>query len=201
MTTEVRDKLYWQAKEKGYRSRAAFKLLELQKKYTVLKKGQTVLELGCWPGGWTQIISDVVGKNGLVIGIDKKEMEDLKRNNVVIFTGSADDEAILEKIKKLLAIKKDGRTTVDVVLSDMSPNLTGIREVDELNCVKVLEIALKVSQRFLKKGGKTVIKCFKGGEVDKYIKCVCQKQFAKLKKTSLNSTKKGSKEQYLIGEK
>lgn len=186
-----KDHLYNQAKSQGYRSRAAFKLLELQKKYNLIRPGHRVLDLGCWPGGWLQVAAELAGANGKIVGVDLAETEFLPSDNVKAFQGDASSEETLK-----LCMEQAGGP-FDVVLSDMSPKLSGIREVDESGSVRCAEIALEASSFCLKAGGGLVIKVFKSAAADNLVKLM-QRSFNKVVRAELEATRKTSNEFYII---
>ena len=186
------DKLYHQAKADGYRSRAAYKLLEINKRFKIMNRGSRVFDLGCWPGGWLQIASQAVGDNGVVVGVDLVQVEPIYLDNVSTLQGDARDESTVDGALAIAGGK------FDVLLSDMSPKLTGIREVDQAGTVGCAELALYVASQVLKSGGSFVAKVFKGSETDKFIRDL-RSQFEKVVRTELDSTRKTSNEFYVIG--
>lgn len=188
-----KDHLYNQAKSEGYRSRAAYKLVELNNKYKFIKKGSSILDLGAWPGGWLQIASKLIGDNGVAVGVDLVEIEPIvDAPNVKVITGDARDDSTIEQILSLV----DGK--FDIVLSDMSPKLSGIREVDSVASVACGEIALFVCEKVLKPSGVLVIKLFKSSESDQFIK-QSRPRFEKIVRCELDSTRKTSNEFYFVG--
>ncbi|MEZ4755078.1 MAG: RlmE family RNA methyltransferase [Bdellovibrionota bacterium] len=187
-----KDHLYKQAKADGYRSRAAFKLLELHQKYKFLTRGAKVLDLGAWPGGWLQIAREKVGSAGVVVGIDLVEMDEFNSENVHLVVGDVKDQETLDKALTLI----DGK--FDVVMSDMSAKLTGIKVADQAASVGLAETALWVSQQMLRPGGIYLAKVFKGGEVDEFVKSI-RPLFNKVIRAELKSTRKTSKEFYIVG--
>jgi 23S rRNA (uridine2552-2'-O)-methyltransferase len=195
MSYKRKDALHQKAKSEGYRSRAAYKLIELNKKYSLLKVGQTVLDLGCWPGGWMQVASKIVGQKGLVVGIDLAEQEPLNLSNAHFLLGDACDEDILKKAFSLLP---DPAARFDLVISDMSPKLTGIREVDQAGTSRVIELALYVADNALRADGSVIIKCFPGNDTELVIKSA-RKKFQKIIRTVPDATRKSSNEFYIIG--
>lgn len=187
-----KDHLYEKAKSEGYRSRAAYKLLELDKKYSLIKPGAQVLDLGCWPGGWIQVAAEAVRRSGLVFGIDLSETEvfdDLPQ--VQLVTGDARDEESLEKMR---TAAPDGYS---VVLSDMSPKLTGIREADQAGIVGCAELAFWLAQQILRPGGHLVMKFFKGNESETFIRSL-RPHFERVARSELDATRKTSNEFYAI---
>ena len=151
-----KDHLYHKAKEEGFESRAAYKLIEIQQTYKVIPHGGHVLDVGAWPGGWTQVCLDIVGPKGAVTAIDLVPIESIGDPRCTCITGDARD---LEEI-----LGHPG-PCFDAVISDMSPKLTGIKEADQAGTVACAELALYVAQQLLKKGGSFVVKVFKGGQV------------------------------------
>lgn len=184
-----KDHLYHKAKEEGFESRAAYKLMEIQKLYKVIPHGGHVLDVGAWPGGWTQVSLDIVGPRGTVTAIDLVPIESIGDPRCRCITGDARD---LEEI-----LGHPG-PCFDAVLSDMSPKLTGIKEADQAGIVGCAELALYVAQQLLKKGGNFVVKVFKGGEVEGFVKSA-RPMFNKLVRSELKSTRATSNEFYVIG--
>lgn len=187
-----KDHLYNKAKSEGYRSRATFKLEEIDASFGILKPGFKVIDLGAWPGGWLQFASKRVGASGLVVGIDLVEIEELGLSNVKTVTGDVRDlEEILSNLKLL-------DTKFDLVLSDMSPKLSGIKEVDRFGSVACAELALWAATKVLKSGGNLVIKVFKSSETDAFVKSF-RPMFNKVVRSELDATRKTSNEYYLVG--
>lgn len=184
-----KDHLYKKAKEEGFESRAAYKLLEIQKDYKIISNGGHVLDVGAWPGGWTQVCLDIVGPQGTVTAIDLVPIETIGDPRCKCITGDARD---LEEI-----LGNPG-PCFDAVISDMSPKLTGIKEADQAGTVACAELALYVAQRLLKKGGSFVVKVFKGGQVEGFVKSA-RPMFNKLVRSELKSTRATSNEFYVIG--
>lgn len=184
-----KDHLYHKAKEEGLRSRAVYKLEELQKRFQLIKKGCNVLDLGAWPGGWLELSSKLAGAQAKVVGIDLTEIEDIAGCQTIV--GDVGDEDVIQQALAL----SEGH--FDVVLSDMSPKLTGIKDVDEAACSVCYEIALDAANRALKAGGSLVIKAFKGNESSSFFK-VLKQQFKEIKRCELDSTRKSSNEFYFV---
>lgn len=150
-----RDRYRKLAKELGYRSRAAFKLIQADRKYHIFRRGQVVLDLGSAPGGWLQVASKAVGEEGLVVGVDLKKVEFLAKN-VVVIQRDIYDEALAAD---LLKISSSG---YDVVLSDLSPNTSGIWELDHNRQIDMTERVLDLSSILLRKNGSLFMKVFDG---------------------------------------
>lgn len=183
-----KDTYYLKAKEEGYRSRASYKLLEINEKFKLFHKNSKVLDLGAWPGGWLQVAKKL-SPQGFIAGIDLVEIEPIE--GVYTVTGDACDD---EKINDILE-KAGGK--FDIVMSDMSSKLTGIREADQAAICGILELALFVMQKTLKQNGVFIAKVFKGGDIDKIIK-EARKLFGTIKRAELNATRKTSNEFYII---
>lgn len=195
-TYDRKDKLYQQAKAEGYRSRAAYKLQELDKKYGFLKSGNKVLDLGCFPGGWLQVAAERVGKGGRVVGVDLREVEPFgagtKGCYPQVVVGDLTEEGVQDQ---LLALAEG---PVDLILSDMSPQLTGIRFADVARSAELVELAFAVTEKMLKKGGNFVAKIFPGPEADEIFKRM-QPTFEKLSRHCLKSSRTTSNEFYVVG--
>jgi 23S rRNA (uridine2552-2'-O)-methyltransferase len=157
-----RDQFYKLAKERGYRSRASFKLLQVNRSYRFIKHGGNVVDLGAAPGGWLQIAREAVGESGFVLGVDKQEIKPLSWRNVVTLVADVEDPAL----PNLVMEKMLGR--VDVVLSDVSPNLTGSWETDHARQVYLANQSLEFARRVLRKGGAFFSKAFHGPDLQDF---------------------------------
>lgn len=187
-----KDHYYNRAKEESFRSRASFKLLELDKKYGLLKPGMCVLDLGAWPGGWLQVAAQKVGRGGAAVGIDLVALDPFEEENIHIIVGDARESENLEK-----AVSLAGRK-FDVVISDMSPKLSGIKEVDRMAAIACSELALFAASQVLREGGNFVTKVFKSNETEEFVRS-SRSQFGKFVRCELDSTRKTSNEFYLVG--
>ena len=177
------------AREQGYRSRSAFKLKQINESYRILNRGYCVVDLGCAPGGWIQIALSEVGPTGKVIGIDIKKIQPL--TEAFIIQGSIEDENIINSILKI------SNSKVDVVLSDLSPNVSGNWELDHARQIDLTRTALQLSNKILKKGGKVVLKVFQGDMLNELIGEL-KKEFKKVIRTKPNASRQVSSEIYLI---
>jgi 23S rRNA (uridine2552-2'-O)-methyltransferase len=188
-----KDHLHQRAKKEGLRSRAAYKLEEVQKSAKLLAKGNRVLDLGCWPGGWLEIAAGLVGPKGRVVGVDRAKLEpEIPLPQVVALVGDLEDADIASRLLKQL-----GADHADVVLSDAAPKLTGVRETDRANEERLLEAIEGLLPELLAIGGSLLIKILEGPEaqvVDRRMRA----RFDKSKTLKLQSTRKGSTERYLI---
>ena len=190
MTYQRKDAFYARAKGAGYRSRAAYKLLELVQRYRLIGRGDHVVELGAWPGGWLQVAAQLVGPQGVVVGIDLRPIDPLG-GPVVTITGDARDPAVQEEIRA----RCGGR--VDVVLSDMAPALSGVRDRDTARAVELAEAALASAESLLGRGGRCVVKLFTSPEAEALIR-TARSHFSTVKVTRPDATRKGSAEEYLV---
>jgi 23S rRNA (uridine2552-2'-O)-methyltransferase len=161
---EHRDDPYvQQAQREGYRSRACYKLLELQDKDKLIRRGMTVLDLGSAPGGWSQVAIERVGENGKVIASDILPMDSL--DGVTFIEGDFTEDEAFQQILEAL----DGKP-VDLVISDMSPNMSGVHAVDQPRAIYLVELALDMAQQVLSPGGTFVAKVFHGEGFDQLFK-------------------------------
>lgn len=190
-TYNRKDHYYHKAKEEGYRSRAAYKLIEINKKFHLIKTGTKVLDLGCWPGGWLQVCRQKVGSHGVAVGIDLVQTEEVG-GNVHILHGDARDEDIMNKAKEIAG------GLFHVIISDMSPKLTGIREADQAGSVGLAELALWFAEEMLVPGGNLLMKVFKGNDTELFIKS-SRSKFEKLIRFEADSSRKTSTEFYILG--
>ena len=177
------------AREQGYRSRSAFKLKQINESYKILNRGNCVVDIGCAPGGWIQIALSEVGPKGKVIGIDIKKIEPLTK--AFFIQGNIQDEEIINSILKF------SNSSVDVVLSDLSPNVSGNWDLDHARQIDLTRTALKLSNKILKKDGKVVLKVFQGDMLNELIDEL-KKEFKKVIRTKPNASRQTSSEIYLI---
>jgi 23S rRNA (uridine2552-2'-O)-methyltransferase len=185
------DEFVKQAQALGYRSRAVFKLKELDEREGLLKPGLVVVDLGAAPGGWSQLAAERIGKKGAIIALDLLPMEELP--GVTCIQGDFREEAVLDRLREVLA----GRP-VDLVLSDMAPNMSGNRGVDQARGMHLAELALETVREILKPGGDFVTKLFQGPDVDEYVRSV-RGLFAKVSVRKPKASRDRSPEVYLVG--
>ncbi|MBE8215441.1 MAG: 23S rRNA (uridine(2552)-2'-O)-methyltransferase RlmE [Endozoicomonadaceae bacterium] len=187
-----KDPYVQQAWRSDYRSRASFKLLELNKKDQLLKPGHCVVDLGSTPGGWSQVASECVGKHGCIIASDILPMEAIA--GVKFVQGDFTEELIYQSLLDSFHHKQ-----VDLVMSDMAPNLSGIRVVDQMQSMYLVELALDFAVTVLKPGGNFLTKIFQGEGFDVYCQLL-KKYFAKIFVRKPDASKDRSREVYLIGQ-
>jgi 23S rRNA (uridine2552-2'-O)-methyltransferase len=180
-----------QAQKDGYRSRASYKLLEIQEKDRLIRPGMSVIDLGAAPGGWSQVTSRLIGGQGRLIASDILEMDSIP--DVTFIQGDFTQDEVLQQILDAV-----GDSHVDLVISDMAPNMSGTPEVDMPRAMFLCELALDLATRVLKPGGDFLIKIFQGEGFDMYLKDVRTK-FDKVQMRKPSSSRDRSREQYLLG--
>lgn len=179
------------AQKDGYRSRASYKLLEIQEKDRLLRPGMTVLDLGAAPGGWSQVASRLIGEKGRIIASDILPMDSIADVNFI--QGDFTEDEVFEAI--LAAI---GDQPVDLVISDMAPNMSGTPAVDQPRAMYLCELALDMAGRVLRPGGDFLIKVFHGEGFDEYFRDM-RGQFDKLVTRKPGASRDRSRETYLLG--
>lgn len=184
-----RDQYRRLAKDQGYRARSAYKLLQINRSYNVLKKGDKVVDLGCAPGGWLQVAVKEVRPSGKVIGIDLKPVTPVV--DAIILQGSIEDPNMLSKIEEILGSK------ADVVLSDLAPNVSGVWDIDHARQISLSTIALQFTQRLLRIGGSSVFKVFEG-DMLKEFRSELDRNFSKVFLSKPSASRQESSELYII---
>lgn len=177
------------SRQEGLRARSAYKLEEINKKYKLIRSGNNVLDLGCWPGGWLLITKRIVGDRGYVLGIDEKEIREVK--GVDFIEGDVFNDEVLDKIKE----KK-----FDVVISDLAPNTSGILELDNERSYDLSLRALEIAKQVLNKNGNFLCKIFMGKSFSDFLSEM-RKSFEFVKPAKPDASKKVSKEMYIIGKR
>jgi 23S rRNA (uridine2552-2'-O)-methyltransferase len=185
-----KEHFYKEAKRTGYRARSAFKLQQIQNRYHLIPKDGIVVDLGAAPGGWCQVAKELVGEQGMVIGADLSTIQPI--DNVFFIQGDITQAETVEQIRTLL----DGKDA-DIVLSDMSPNISGNYSVDQARSVWLCECALHVVSQILKNGGHFICKIFEGEDTKEFIDKV-KNQFTVVKTYSPEASRKSSSEVYII---
>ncbi|MDF0730822.1 23S rRNA (uridine(2552)-2'-O)-methyltransferase RlmE [Pseudomonas entomophila] len=179
-----------QAQKDGYRSRASYKLLEIQEKDKLIRPGMSVIDLGAAPGGWSQVTSRLIGGQGRLIASDILEMDAIP--DVTFIHGDFTQDEVLARILEAV-----GDSHVDLVISDMAPNMSGTPAVDMPRAMFLCELALDLATRVLRPGGDFLIKIFQGEGFDVYLKDVRGK-FDKVQMRKPSSSRDRSREQYLL---
>ena len=186
----VNDPYVKQAQKDGYRSRASYKLLEVQEKYKLIRPGMSVVDLGAAPGGWSQVTSRLIGGQGRLIASDILEMDSIP--DVTFIQGDFTQDEVLAQILEAV-----GNSQVDLVISTMAHNMSGTPEVDMPKAMFLCELALDLAARILKPGGNFVIKVFQGEGFDAYVKDA-RRKFDKVQMIKPDSSRGSSREQYML---
>lgn len=187
-----RDYYYRKAKEEKYRSRATYKLLEATKKYRFIKSGDVVVDLGAAPGGWIQAARKIVGDKGFVLGVDVRFIEPLGFPNVQTLIDDITDSQIIENIRELLPCP------ADVVISDVSPNISGVWELDHARQIDLAQRSLLIARDIMKTRGNFFVKVFQGDMLKDFVREVKQHfGFVKLVKPKASRAK--SAEIFVLG--
>jgi 23S rRNA (uridine2552-2'-O)-methyltransferase len=183
-----KDHYYYKARREGYRSRASYKLKQLNQKFGIFRGAKAVLDLCCAPGGWLQVAREELGDEGIVVGVDINRISNIDGVNFI--RGDILEE---ETLKKILSISEE----FDVVLSDCSPNVSGIWSVDHERQVFLARTSINIARKVLKKGGTLVIKAFQGSEYSKLLEEIRQ-YFGYVKTTKPEASRKTSAEMYIV---
>lgn len=178
------------SREDGYRSRASYKLIELDNKDRLFRPGQTVVDLGAAPGGWSQVAVERVGDNGTVVASDILEMSPIA--GVAFVQGDFTEQSVLDELLDLL-----GDRRADVVISDMAPNMSGMAAVDIPNAMGLVELALDMAQQVLRPGGVFVAKVFQGEGFDALL-AEMRKSFGTVVSRKPDSSRARSREIYQV---
>ncbi|MFM7140316.1 MAG: RlmE family RNA methyltransferase [Alphaproteobacteria bacterium] len=186
-----KDAVWRRAKEEGYRSRAAYKLIELDEQFRLLRPGQRVVDLGCWPGAWTQVAAKKVGRTGRVVGVDLVRTDDLGLSQVALLAGDVGDPAVRAAVLEALG----GPT--DLVISDLAPKLSGIAAADEARHALLVELAIDAAREWLAPDGALLVKLFMDSEYEGLVRRL-RAGFSSVKTRRPPSTRKGSAEIYAV---
>ena len=191
MQEHVNDAFVKQAQKDGFRSRAAYKLMEIHEKYRLIKPGMNVLDLGSTPGSWSQVASKLLQGNGRIIAMDLLPMDPIPR--VDFIQGDFREEAPLRELESYF-----NNSPIDLVISDMAPNITGIKTVDQPGAIYLTELALDFSLKWLKPGGHFLVKTFIGADFDELVKKM-RPEFEKVITVKPKASRDRSSEVYLLG--
>ncbi len=188
---QLNDPYVAEAKEQGYRSRAAFKIIQLDEKFNLLRKGQRVIDLGAAPGGWSQVVAKKMGSKGKLVAMDIQEMEPLP-NTTIIHMDFLDAQAP-DKLKELMG------GSAHLVLSDMAPPTTGHTKTDHLRIIDLAENAALFAIEILEPDGSFVCKLFQGG-AEKTLLDLLKKYFTKVRHAKPPSSRADSSESYIVAQ-
>jgi 23S rRNA (uridine2552-2'-O)-methyltransferase len=187
-----KDVFHQRAKREGYRSRAAYKLEEIQRRARILKRGAKVFDLGCWPGGWLQVAAQVVGPKGRIVGVDLAELDPpLYEKNVQFLCADLTDASTADALLALLG------GTADVVICDAAPKLTGVRATDRAHEEALLEAIEALVPRLLRPGGDLLVKLLEGPEAETIEKRL-RAGFTRSRSLKPKASRKGTTERYVV---
>ncbi len=186
------EEYYKKAKKQDYRSRASFKLLQLNRKYKIIKEGNSIVDLGAAPGGWSQVAIEAVGTDGLVVAVDLNRMKSFSDENFWSIKGDFTQKETLEEMQRTLQGK------ADVIISDAAPQLSGIKDLDQLRSIDLARGVLGISDNILKYKGNMIMKVFQGEGYPELLKDI-KKKFKTVKTTKPPSSRKKSGEMYIVG--
>jgi len=187
----VNDHYVQMAKKDGYRARAAYKLLEINEKDKLIRPGTVLADLGSTPGSWSQVAARIVGESGKVFALDILPMDPVP--NVAFIQGDFREEEILAQFVALL----QGRA-LDLVISDMAPNISGMSAIDQARSFHLTELALEFARDHLKPGGSFLVKVFQGSEFQSYLKAM-RELFSEVVTRKPKASRDRSSEVYLLG--
>ena len=190
MHEHLNDEYVKKAQKEGYRSRAVYKLLEIIEKSQIINKGNKVLDLGAAPGSWSQVAKKIVGKSGLVIASDILSIEEI--SGVNFLQGDFTEQSVYDELITLTQ-----GSSIDIVLSDMAPNMSGQLSVDQPKSIYLAELAIDLAVKTLSKNGHFIVKLFQGDGFDDYVKNA-RKVFKKVFIIKPKASRPRSKEVYLL---
>ncbi|MCK9152292.1 RlmE family RNA methyltransferase [Methanobacterium alcaliphilum] len=183
---------YKSAKKENYRSRASYKILQLDKRFKIIKKGDKIVDLGAAPGGWSQIALEKIEETGMVLGVDLKRIKPFPEENFQFIQGDFTQKEIQDKIME----KIGGRA--NVIICDAAPSLSGIKDIDQLRSMDLAENVIKIAKNIMEFRGNLLMKTFQGPGYQELIKKF-KKEFKIVKTTKPASSRKASSEMYIIG--
>ncbi len=189
----VNDPYVRRARTQGYRSRAAYKLLQLLKLDGLVRSGDTVVDLGAAPGSWSQVLVECVGRSGRVVAVDLLEVAPLP--GVMFIHGDFGEEAVLRRLEEALGGRK-----IDLVVSDMAPNISGVRSSDQARSIHLCELALDFTETHLNSGGAFVVKAFQGAGYPEFLAAM-RRIFVSVASRKPRASRGESNEMYLVGKK
>lgn len=191
MREHVNDTYVQQAKAAGWRSRAAFKLMEIDDRDKLLKRGEVVVDLGATPGGWSQVAAKRVGESGKVIALDLLEMQPI--HGVEFIQGDFREDEVLHRLEEILAGRKIG-----LVLSDMAPNISGVPLIDQARAMHLAELGLEFARAHLKPEGAYLVKVFQGCDFEAFVKAM-RAVFLTVATRKPKASRDRSPELYMLG--
>jgi 23S rRNA (uridine2552-2'-O)-methyltransferase len=191
VTYRRKDAYHRRARAEGYRARSAYKLVELDRRFGLLRPGDHVVDLGAWPGGWLQVTLERIGATGRVVGVDVAALQPLAAANAVLLTADVRDPDTAARVRDIL-----GRPA-DVVLSDLAPKLTGVRATDEARTAELATATLAALPVVLAPGGRLLMKAFMSPDHERLV-AELRRRFDRVQATRPEATRRGSAELYLV---
>ncbi len=185
------DKWSRKAAAEGYRARSAYKLMELDERFRLLQPGMMVLDFGAAPGSWLQYVSKKIGPRGMVIGFDLTHIEPVAEN-VITYKVDITDRAKVAEILRRHEVEK-----ADLVLSDIAPSTSGIKDIDQWRSIELTDAVLETARDFLKPGGRCAVKIFRGADFDEFLGKVRQ-HWKNIRLAKVEASRDRSKEVYMV---
>jgi len=189
----VNDPYVHRARAQGYRSRSAFKLIEIAERDSLIRPGATVVDLGAAPGGWAQALAERVGPSGLIVAVDLLAIAPIP--GVAVIRGDFRDKGVLDQVRTALGGRK-----VDLVVSDLAPNLSGVSATDQARSIGLCELALEFARSHLKPQGVFLVKVFQGAGYPEYLAAM-RGAFAEVASRKPGASRERSSEMYLLGKR
>lgn len=188
------DEYVKRSQQQGYRSRAVYKLLELQEKDRLFKPGMLVVDLGAAPGGWSQLVAEILAGEGRIVASDILPLDPLPF--VEFVQGDFTEQAVLDEVLTILG-QGQAKVAADVVISDMAPNMTGVDAIDQPQSIYLCELSLDLARQILKPGGSFVVKLFQGAGSDEFIRDV-KSSFSQVRTRKPKASRARSREVYIV---
>lgn len=192
MARDQRDHYYWKAKEEGYRARSAYKLLQINEKFNLIKRGDSVVDLGAAPGGWLQVAKQISGSGGKIVGVDLEKIEAIP--GVITFQADITKDTTVDLVKDAIG------GSADVVICDAAPNLSGAWDMDHARSIDLARSALAMAKKLLRPGGNFLVKVFQGDMFVDYLSDV-RREFSRVQAHSPQASRKESAEMYVVAKK
>ena len=192
LSRHFNDEYVIKSKKEGFRSRSSYKLIQIEEKFNFLKTRKKILDIGCAPGGWMQVARKLCSQNTIILGIDKLPIEPIQ--GTFFFKGDIYDDEVLKYIKTFFKSK------IDLLVSDMSPNVTGNKMIDHLRIISLVERVMELTDEILENDGFIVLKIFQGG-MQGELKDKMKSSLTKIKSFKPKASRKESPELYIIAKK